>query len=94
MAGDEMKLPIFHGNGTKDTEQYWFLFEVVQTARQIVGNDMKKIQLATTLRGRALDWYMRFMQLPQGTAAKTLNEIRKWLFEEFKKPKSEAQYIT
>ena len=37
---------------------------------------------------------MRFMQVPQGTVKKTLNEIREGLFEEFKKPKYEAQYIT
>ena len=37
---------------------------------------------------------MRFMGVPQGGTAKTLDEIRIWLFEEFKKPKSEAQYIT
>ena len=55
MAGDEMKLPMFHGNGTDDPEQYWFLCEEVQTTRQIVDNDIKKIQLETSLRGRALE---------------------------------------
>ena len=33
------------------------------------------------------------MQVPQGTTKKKLNEIREGLFEEFQKPKSEAQYI-
>ena len=93
MVGDEMKLPIFHGNRTDDPEQYWLLCEAVWTARQIVDDDIKKIQFATTLKGRALDWYMRFMQVPQGAAEKTLNEIREGLFEEFKKPKSKARYI-
>ena len=37
---------------------------------------------------------MRFTWVPQGGTAKTLDEIRIGLFEEFKKPKSEAQYIT
>ena len=94
MVGDEMKLPMFHGNGIDDPEQYWFLCEAVQIARQIVDDDIKKIQLATTLRGRVLEWYMRFMQVHQGTVLKTLNEIQEGLFKEFKKPKSEAQYIT
>ena len=94
MASDEMKLPMFHGNRTDDLEQYWLLCEAVWTTRQIVDDDIKKSQLATTLRGRALDWYMIFMQVPQGTMTKTLNEIQERLFEEFKKPKSEAQYIT
>ena len=37
---------------------------------------------------------MRFIQVLQGTATKNLDEIRKGLLEEFKKPKYEAQYIT
>ena len=94
MAGDEMKLPIFNGNGTGDPEQYWFLCEVIWTARKTVDDDVKKSQLATTLRGHALEWFMRFMWIPQGGTAKKLDEIQTWLFEEFKKPKSEAQYIT
>ena len=94
MASNEMKLPIFHGNDTDDPEQYWFLCEVIWTARQTVDDDVKKFHLETTLKGHALDWYMRFMLVPQGGTAKILDEIRKGLFEEFKKPKSEAQYIT
>ena len=57
-------------------------------------DDVKKGQLATTLQGRALDWYMKFVQVPTGTPAKTLAEVRRGLIEEFRKPKSEAQYIT
>ena len=94
MVGDEMKLLIFHGNKTDDLEQYWFLCEEVWTSRQSVDDDIKRRQLDTTLRDHALDWYMRFMQVPQGTMMKTLNEIQEGLFKEFKKPKSEAQYIT
>ena len=54
MAGNELKLPIFHGNMTDDPEQYWFLCEAVWTARQIVDDDIKRIQLATMLRGCTL----------------------------------------
>ena len=79
--GNKMKLPIFHGNGIDDLEQYWLLCEVIWTARQTVDDIVKKRQLATTLKGRALDWYMRFMLVPQGGTVKTLNEIRKGLFE-------------
>ena len=57
-------------------------------------DNVKKSQLATTLRGISLVWYMRFMLFPQGGTTKTLDEIHEGLFEEFKKPKSEAQYIT
>ena len=86
MVGDEMKLPIFHGNGTDDLEKYWFLCEETWTARQIVDDDVKKSQLETTVRVLALDWYMRFMMFPWGGTTKTLDEIHKMLFEEFKKP--------
>ena len=37
---------------------------------------------------------MRFMLVPHGGTTKTLYEIHQGLFEEFKKLKSEAQYIT
>ena len=90
MVGDEVKLTLFHGNGTEDPEQYWFLCEVVWTVRQAANNDVKKGQLATTLRGRALDWYMKFVQVPKGTSSKKLVEVKKGLIEEFKKLKFEA----
>ena len=41
-----------------------------------------------------MDWYMKFMQVPTENPAKTLADIRNGLIEEFKKPKSESQYIT
>ena len=36
---------------------------------------------------------MRFTRVPQGGTAKTLDEIKTGIFEEFKKPNSEAQYF-
>ena len=50
--------------------------------------------MAATLRGHALDWFMKFVQVPIGDPMKTLDEVRKVLIEEFRKPKYEAQYIT
>ena len=64
MVGDEMKLPIFHGNDIDDRDQYWFLYEVIWTSRQTIDDDVKKSQLETTLRGHASEWYMRFMLGP------------------------------
>ena len=94
MAGDDVKLPLFHGNGTNVPEQYQFLCEAVWTIRQTTDDDVKKGQLVTTLRGPMLDWYMKFIQVPTGTPAKNLDEFKIGLIEEFRKPKSEAQYIT
>ena len=55
MAGDNTKLPLFHGNETDDLEQYWVLCEAVWTVRHTADDDVKKGQLATTLRGLVLD---------------------------------------
>ena len=37
---------------------------------------------------------MKFTQVPIGTPTKTLDEVRKGLIEEFRKPKSKGKYIT
>ena len=92
--GDDAKLPLFHGNGIEDVEQYQFLCEAVWIVKQILDDDINKGQLEKTLRGRALDWFMKFVQVLTGTPANTLAEIRKGLIEEFKKLESEAHYIT
>ena len=47
-----------------------------------------------TLHSHALNWFMKFGQVPMGAPAKTLAEVRKGLIEEFQKPKFEVQYIT
>ena len=50
--------------------------------------------MITTLRGRELDWFMKFCVVLTGTPQKTLDEIRLTMICEFRKPKSELQYIT
>ena len=94
MAWDDMKLPLFHGKRINDPEQYWFLCEAVWTVRHATDYEIKKGQLVTTLRGSAIDCFMKFIQVPQGTWVKTLDEIQMALIEEFRKSKLEAQYIT
>ena len=63
MVGDDVKLPFFQGNKSKDLEQYWFFYEVVWTVKQVQYEDIKKGQLEMTFRGHALDWYMKFVQV-------------------------------
>ena len=75
MARDDIKLPIFNGNELEDPEQHWFLCEVVWIVRQIQDENIKKAQMIMTLRGRVLDWYMKFSIVPAGFVPKTLNEI-------------------
>ena len=94
MAGDNSKLPLFHGNGMDDPDQYWFLCEAVWTVREVTDDDIKKGQLETTLWRRALYWYMKFIQVPTGTPVKILDEVQKGLIKEFWKSKSEVKYIT
>ena len=77
MEGDYVKLPMFHGNETKDTEQYWVLCKSFWTVKKAEDGDFKKGHLATTLRGRALDCFMKFTQVPMGNTLKNLANIRK-----------------
>jgi hypothetical protein len=89
---DEMRLPIFRGDGSEDPDNHWFLCEVVWNIKSITDEAIKRTQLNTTLRDCALRWYMK---LVQGLAQhKPLNEIKNVLIVEFKKTKSESQCIT
>ena len=67
MAAINIQLPKFNGNGMEDPEQHWFLCEVVWMVCLVHGDDVKKAQMITTLRGRALDWFMKFSVAPAGT---------------------------
>jgi hypothetical protein len=56
---DEMRLPIFRGDGSEDPNQHWFLCEVVWNIKIIIGEAIKRTQFNTTLRDYALSWYMK-----------------------------------
>jgi hypothetical protein len=89
---DEMTLPIFRGDGSKDPDQHWFLCEVVWNIKSITDEAIKRTKFSTALTDRALSWYMK---LVQGLAQpKPLNEIKNVLIVEFKKLKSESRCIT
>ena len=49
--------------------------------------------MITTLRCRALDWYMKFSIVPVGDVSKTLNKIRMGMIDELRKPNSESKCI-
>jgi hypothetical protein len=85
---DEIRLPIFRGDGSEDPEQHWFLCEVVWSIKQVTDEAVKRNQFSTTLRDHALNWYMKF---PLGPGQpKLLNTIKTTLSAEFKKPKSDS----
>jgi hypothetical protein len=89
---DEMRLPIFRGDGSEDPYQHWFMCEAIWNIKSIIDEAIKRTQFITTLRDRTLSWYMKLLQ---GLAQpKPPNEIKNALIVEFKKPKSESQCIT
>jgi hypothetical protein len=89
---DEMRLPIFRGDGSEYPDQHLFLRESIWNIKNVTDEVVKITQFSTTLRDRALSWYMK---LVQGLAQpKPLNEIKNALNAEFKKPKLESQCIT
>ena len=50
--------------------------------------------MITAMRGRVLDWYMKFFVVPTRVTQKTLDQIQAGLIDGFRKPKSESQCIT
>jgi hypothetical protein len=88
---DEMRFPMFRGDGSEDPDQHWFMCEAVWNIKNVTDEAVKRTQFKTTLRDHALSWYMKLIQgLSQ---PQPLNEMKNVLIEEFKKPKSESQFI-
>jgi hypothetical protein len=83
---DEMRLPIFIGDGFKYPHQHWFLCEDVWIIKQVTDEVVKRAQFITTLRDHSLSWYMKFAS--GSTQPNPLNDIKTILSAEFKKPKS------
>jgi hypothetical protein len=89
---DEIRLPIFRGDGSEDLDQHWFLCEAIWSIKQVTDEVVKGAHFSTTLRDRALRWYMKFVT--GSVQPKPLNDIKNALSAELKKPKSESQCIT
>jgi hypothetical protein len=89
---DEMRLPIFRGDGFEYPDQHWFLCESIWNIKNVIDEAAKRTQFSTMLRDQALSWYMKLVQgLEQ---PKPLNEIKNAMIAEFKKPNLESQCIT
>jgi hypothetical protein len=89
---DEIRLPIFRGDGFEDPDQQWFLCEVVWSIKKVSDESVKRDQFSTTLRDHALRWYMKFVK---GVVQhKPLNDIKIAFSAELKKPNLESQCIT
>ena len=42
MAGEDIRLPTFNGNGVEDPDQHWFFSEVVWTVHKFKNEDISK----------------------------------------------------
>ena len=54
-------------------------------------DNLKKVQLVITLQDRALSWYIKYITTHPIVS---LKDTKGALNNEFKKPKSQAQYVT
>ena len=75
MAGVDIRLTILNGNGVEDPEKHWFLSEFFWMVPLVHNADLKKAQMITTLRVRALDWFMKFFLVPPKKPQNILEEI-------------------
>jgi hypothetical protein len=96
MAGldNTLRMPEFQGVGSEDPEQHLFVCETIWVVKNVQDEATNIVQLETMFRGRALVWYMKLQSTTPTGQARTLAEIRQALLKEFKKSKSESQYIT
>jgi hypothetical protein len=80
----------------KTVEQHWFLCKDIWRSRGTLDAN-KLVEFQTTLRGRALKWYMNIIEpgVPgmQGQAF-TLGQVRTRFIEEFKLPQLEQQALS
>ena len=75
MDATDVWLPTFNGNGMEDPEQHWFFCEAIWMVCLVDNVDIKKVQMIITLRGRTLDWFMKFWAALVRTLQNTLEEI-------------------
>jgi len=87
---NSVKLSIFKGIGSKDTDQLWFFANVVWTAQQIIDDSIKKAQLVTALQDRVLTWYIKYCT---DNPLASFTNTKAALDKEFSNPKSESQSI-
>jgi hypothetical protein len=95
MAGHDptIRLPKFRGEVAEDPEKHLFICANIWEAKRSLMKTPNSVQLAITLRDRALDWYMSLDTNSVHGTTRTLDNIKKLLINEFQKPSSEDQYM-
>jgi hypothetical protein len=85
-----LKMPIFHGAGTKDPKQHLFVYEAIWTMKNVQDDNVKILQLVKILRDHTLLWYIKYQStMPMGQARMS-TYIKKSLLKEFQKPKFDS----
>jgi hypothetical protein len=54
-----------------------------------MGPCVKLVEFQTTLQGRALQWYMKFVQIVLQGIIKTMYEVKRRFFAKLQRPNSE-----
>jgi hypothetical protein len=90
MAGQDptIRLLEFQGEGSNDLENHLFIYENIWEAKQTIDEYTKVVQLETTLRDHALNWYMGLEENNPTGAPTTIEDVKKKLINEFHKPSS------
>jgi hypothetical protein len=88
-----MMLPMFHGMGRDDVEQYWFTCEEIWHVKRIPDESGKIVQLKITFREKSLTWYMKYKATAPTGQERSLTKINQYMVREFHKPKSESQCV-
>ena len=75
---NSIKLSIFKGIGSEDTNQFQFVVNVVCTGQQIIDDNINKVHLVTALEDRALTWYIKYcVDHPLAMLANTKDALKK-----------------
>jgi hypothetical protein len=93
MGGSIARYPKFWGKGDEDVEKHWFLCEAIWRSRGTLDAN-KLVEFQTTLRGRALKWYMKAIEPGVQGQAFTLAQVCLKFIAEFKLPQSEKQALS
>jgi hypothetical protein len=93
MGGSITRYPEFWGKGDEDVEKHWFLCEAIWRSRGTLDAN-KLVEFQTTLRGHALKWYMKAIELGVQGQDFTLAQVCLKFIVEFKLPQSEQQALS
>lgn len=85
-----MKMLVFKGIRTEESEKFCFFANTVLTTQQIIDYNIKKEQLVTTLQDCMLTWYIKCCY---DNPLAYLTETKKTFNKDFSKPKSNSQLV-